>query len=117
MKFYSYNKCGTCRKAKKYLEEKGIAFKEFDITETAPPKTLLKQAIAAKGLKKLFNTSGVVYKEMKLKDKVATMSEKEALELLSSNGRLVKRPFAVDGDRVTIGFQVDEYDSVWASGK
>jgi len=117
MKFYSYNKCGTCRKAKKYLEDNEIAFKEFDITETPPPKTVLKKAIKEKGLKKLFNTSGVVYKEMKLKDKTPTMSEKEALELLSSNGKLVKRPVAVDGDRITVGFQPEEYDSVWGSGK
>ncbi|QPJ64880.1 MAG: arsenate reductase family protein [Candidatus Nitrohelix vancouverensis] len=114
MKFYGYNKCGTCRKAKKFLEEQGVSFTEYDITETPPPKSALKRAIKERGIKKLFNTSGVQYKELKMKDKVGSMSEAEALEILSTNGRLVKRPIAFDSDSVTVGFNEDEYRSVWA---
>lgn len=79
-----------------------------------PPKSALKRAIKERGIKKLFNTSGVQYKELKMKDKVGSMSEAEALEILSTNGRLVKRPIAFDSDSVTVGFNEDEYRSVWA---
>ena len=67
----------------------------------------------AKGLKKLFNTSGVQYRELKIKDKLKSMTETEAINLLASNGRLIKRPIAVDGDRITVGFDADEYKQVW----
>lgn len=113
MKLYSYSKCGTCRKAKKFLDEHNIAYEEFDITETPPPLAVLKRALAAKGLKKLFNTSGVQYKELKIKDKLPGMSESDALALLASNGRLVKRPVAVGKDAVTVGFDPEEYQAVW----
>jgi Spx/MgsR family transcriptional regulator len=113
MKFYGYNKCGTCRKAKTFLDEKNIQYTDFDITLTPPPKSVLKLAMRAKGMRKLFNTSGVQYKELNMKDKIGAMSEAEAIELLAGNGRLVKRPIAVDKDRVTVGFNVEEYESVW----
>jgi arsenate reductase len=67
----------------------------------------------AKGMRKLFNTSGVQYKELGMKDKIGSLSEAEAIDLLAGNGRLVKRPIAVDKDRVTVGFNLDEYESVW----
>lgn len=114
MKFYGYNKCGTCKKAEKFLDGKGVAYQAIDITETPPPKKVLKQAIARYGLKKLFNTSGVQYKELNMKDRLKTLTEAEALDLLSTNGRLVKRPVAVDGDTVTVGFNEDEYKQTWA---
>ena len=113
MKFYGYNKCGTCRKAQKFLDAKRIAYKDHDITVTPPPKTVLKKAIKERGIKKLFNTSGVQYKELKIKDKIKDMTEAEALDLLAGNGRLIKRPIAVDGDRITVGFKEEEYNSTW----
>jgi arsenate reductase len=113
MKLYSYNKCGTCRKAKKFLDASGVLYDEIDITETPPPKTVLRQAIKVKGIKKLFNTSGEQYKKLKIKDKVGRMTEAQAITLLSGNGRLVKRPVAVDGSRVTVGFDENEFKEVW----
>jgi len=113
MKFYGYNKCGTCRKAKTFLDEKNIKYTDINITLTPPPKSILKRAMKAKGMRKLFNTSGVQYKELKIKDKIGAMTENQAIDLLAGNGRLVKRPIAVDKDRVTVGFDLEEYESVW----
>ncbi len=117
MKLYSYNKCGTCRKAIKYLEGKNIKFELIDITETPPSKQILKSGVKVKGLQKLFNTSGVQYRELKIKDKIKTMTEAEALDLLASNGRLIKRPVAVDKDKITVGFDPDEFKKIWGKGK
>ena len=114
IKFYHYNKCGTCRKAKKFLDDYGISHQEVDITLNPPPKTILKKALRVKGIKKLFNTSGVEYRERKLKDCIDTMTEAQALELLSTSGRLIKRPVTVDGNRLTVGFDPKEYKKVWA---
>ena len=114
MKFFSYNKCGTCRKAKKILDAYKLSYDEIDITETPPPKSVLKKAIKARGMKKLFNTSGEQYKKLRIKDKIGVMTEAQAIELLSSNGRLVKRPIAVDGNRITVGFNEIEYKAVWS---
>jgi arsenate reductase len=114
MKFFSYNKCGTCRKAKKILDAYKVSYDEIDITETPPPKSVLKKAIKARGMKKLFNTSGEQYKKLRIKDKIGAMTEAQAIELLSRNGRLVKRPIAVDGNRITVGFNEIEYKEVWS---
>lgn len=114
MKFFSYNKCGTCRKAKKILDAYKLSYDEIDITETPPPKSVLKKAIKARGMKKLFNTSGEQYKKLRIKDKIGAMTEAQAIELLSRNGRLVKRPIAVDGNRITVGFDEIEYKEVWS---
>ena len=113
MKVYSYSKCGTCRNAIKDLEAKKIQFEVIDITENPPSKTVLKSAVKAKGLQKLFNTSGVQYRELKIKDKLKLMTEAQAIDLLASNGRLIKRPIVVDKDKITIGFNADEYKQVW----
>ena len=113
MKVYSYSKCGTCRNAIKDLEEKKIKFEVIDITENPPSKKVLKSAVKAKGLQKLFNTSGVQYRELKIKDKLKSMTEAQAIDLLASNGRLIKRPIVVDKDKITIGFNADEYKQVW----
>lgn len=75
MKFFSYNKCGTCRKAKKILDAYKVSYDEIDITETPPPKSVLKKAIKLKGMKKLFNTSGEQYKKLRIKDKIGDMTE------------------------------------------
>jgi arsenate reductase len=114
MKFFSYNKCGTCRKAKKILDVYKLSYEEIDITETPPPKSVLKKAIKARGMKKLFNTSGEQYKKLRIKDKIGSMTEAQAIELLSGNGRLVKRPIAVDGNRITVGFDEIEYKEIWS---
>ncbi|HAX45495.1 MAG TPA: Spx/MgsR family RNA polymerase-binding regulatory protein [Nitrospinaceae bacterium] len=114
MKLYFYNKCGTCRKAKKFLDAKNMSYDEIDITEKPPTKSILKRAIAVKGMKKLFNTSGEQYKKLKIKDQIGTMTVAQAIDLLSGNGRLVKRPIAVDGDRITVGFDESEYKEVWS---
>ena len=113
MKVFSYNKCGTCRNAIKYLEAKKLKFEVIDITENPPSKKILKSAIKAKGLQKVFNTSGVQYRELRIKDKLKSMTEIEAIDLLSSNGRLIKRPIAVNKDKITVGFNIDEYKEIW----
>jgi len=113
MKVYSYSKCGTCRNAIKDLEAKKIKFEVIDITENPPSKKVIKSAIKAKGLQKVFNTSGVQYRELRIKDKIKSMTEAQAIDLLASNGRLIKRPIAVDKDKITIGFNADEYKQVW----
>jgi arsenate reductase len=113
MKVYSYSKCGTCRNAIKDLEAKKIKFEVIDITENPPSKKVLKSAVKAKGLQKVFNTSGVQYRELKIKDKIKSMTEAQAIDLLASNGRLIKRPIAVDKNKITIGFNADEYQQVW----
>ena len=113
MKVFSYNKCGTCRNAIKYLEAKKIKFEVIHITENPPSKNILKSAVKAKGLQKVFNTSGVQYRELKIKEKLKSMTESEAIDLLASNGRLIKRPIAVDKGKVTVGFHIDEYKKVW----
>ena len=108
---YAYKNCGTCRKALKWLDEHGIAYKTLAVRETPPTKTELKRMLKEVGdIRKLFNTSGGDYKALKLKDKLPKMSEKEALDLLRGNGNLVKRPFALDAKSGVVGFKED----VWA---
>ena len=114
MKLFSYKQSGTCRKAKNLLDTYKVSCNEIDITENPPPKSILKNAIKIKGIKKLFNTSGEQYKTLGIKDKIGTMTEKQAIDLLAGNGRLIKRPIAVDGDRLTVGFDEDEYKEVWS---
>lgn len=116
IRFYGYNKCGTCRKAKKFLAEHGVEFADIDITQTPPPKTVLKQALRARSLKKLFNTSGLQYKELNIKEKLKTLTDAQALDLLAGNGRLVKRPVVVEKDRITVGFEEAEFQAVWGEG-
>jgi len=110
-KFYQYAKCSTCVKAKKFLEAKGVEYKDIAIVETPPTKTDLKTMLKAYDgdLKKLFNTSGLVYREMNLKDKMPKMTESQAFELLSKNGKLVKRPFLISDQASMVGFKEDEW--------
>jgi arsenate reductase len=115
VKFYTYNKCSTCRKAKKFLEENDISFKEIDLIEDPPSKAVLKKALNGRELRKLFNTSGVQYRELKIKDKLKEMTESQALDLLAGNGKLIKRPIAINGGTVTVGFDEGEYKNVWIS--
>lgn len=105
MLFIHYPKCTTCKKAKKWLEEQNISLEERDIKEKPPTYSELRSWHQASGLplKKFFNTSGQVYKSMNLKDKLKDMSEEEQLQLLATDGMLVKRPIVVDGDKIYIG--------------
>ena len=111
MLFLYYPKCSTCRKAKKWLDEHDINYTERHIVENHPTYDELKEWYSKSGLplKKFFNTSGILYKEMQLKDKLSTMSEEEQLELLATNGMLVKRPLIVSGDTVLVGFKESEW--------
>ena len=106
-----YRKCSTCQKALKWLEEIGVAFEERPIVEENPTYEELKAWYAKSGLplKKFFNTSGLLYKELGLKDKLAQMSEDEQLQLLATNGMLVKRPLVVGKDYVLTGFKEKEW--------
>ena len=107
-----YRKCSTCMKALKWLEENHVEFVERPIKEENPTYEELKEWHAKSGLplKKFFNTSGLIYKEMQLKDKLPTMTEEEQLQLLATNGMLVKRPLVVGEDFVLTGFKEKEWE-------
>ena len=106
-----YRKCSTCMKALKWLEENQVEFEERPIVEENPTYEELKEWYQKSSLplKKFFNTSGMLYKEMKLKDKLPEMSEEEQLKLLATNGMLVKRPLVVGEDFVLTGFREKEW--------
>lgn len=112
---YEYSKCGTCRSAVKWLKEAGYNVLQIPIFEEPPTADELKLLVDRSGLelKKFFNTSGEVYKELKLKDKLPSMSEEEKYALLASNGRLIKRPITTDGKKVTVGFKPELYSEAW----
>lgn len=112
--FLHYPLCGTCRKAGKWLKENGISYKSRLIVEENPTQEELTLWIARSGLpvRKFFNTSGVVYKEMQLKEKLPAMSEAEQVALLATNGKLVKRPLLVGDDLVLVGFRPEEWEKL-----
>lgn len=109
--FIEYPKCSTCQKAKKWLADNQIAFEDRHIVEKNPSKEELKQWYERSGLalKRFFNTSGQLYRQMELKDKLPSMPEEEQLELLASNGMLVKRPLIISEDTVLVGFKEAEW--------
>ena len=116
LKLYTYKNCGTCRKAVKWLHARGIAYREVPIRETPPSRAELKRVLAAVdgNIRKLFNTSGGDYKSLGLKDRLPAMSEKDALELLTTNGNLVKRPVALGEGVATVGFDEAVWESLFA---
>lgn len=119
VKMYGYDKCGTCRDTVKWLKAQEIEITEaVPLFETPPTVSELGELLKLSGLgiKKFFNTSGEVYKELNLKDKLPSMTEEEMLDLLASNGRLIKRPIVTDGHKVTLGFKKDVFEDVWAKG-
>lgn len=113
--YYGYPNCGTCRKAKAWLEEQGVTYHDVHIVESPPSKEELKKMVETSGLplKKFFNTSGLKYRELQLKDKIPTMTEDEQFELLSSEGMLIKRPIVTDGTKVTLGYKESEFQEKW----
>jgi len=109
-----YPKCGTCQKAEKWMKTNGIDYTYRPIKEENPTKEELKVWIAKSGLpvSRFFNTSGLLYKEFNMKDKVKTLSEDELMDILASNGKIVKRPILVAGDKVLVGFKEDEWNAI-----
>ena len=112
--FVEYPKCTTCKKAKAWLENNGIEFEDRHIVENNPTYEELKLWYEKSGLpiKKLFNTSGMLYKEMNLKEKLDSMDDDEKLKLLATNGMLVKRPVVVKGDTVFFGFKEADWEKL-----
>ncbi|MEC1178949.1 arsenate reductase family protein [Metasolibacillus meyeri] len=115
IQFYQYPKCSTCKKAQKWLDDQHIAYESIHIVEETPTKEQLQAIYETSGLplKKFFNTSGMKYKELGLKDKLPEMSEEEQLALLASDGMLIKRPLATDGKKVTLGFKESDFLESW----
>lgn len=113
MIFIEYPKCTTCKKAKKWLDDRGIEYTDRHIVEDNPTFDELKTWYEKSGLplKRFFNTSGLLYKSMELKDRLATMSENEQLTLLASNGMLVKRPLLITDNAVIPGFREKEWEN------
>ena len=110
LKVYEYDKCSTCKKALKFLETRKVPFERIPIVERPPSLAELKKMLGFVGqVRKLFNTSGLVYRELKLGAKLSSLSEAEALKLLASNGKLIKRPFALQADRGMVGFKEAEW--------
>lgn len=112
--FLQYPACDTCRKARKWLDEHGVAYVARHIVEQHPSEEELRIWVARSGLplKSFFNTSGLVYKEMQLKDKLPRLSEDEQLCLLASDGKLIKRPLLVGENLVLTGFRPEAWEEV-----
>ena len=111
MIFICYPKCSTCQRAKKYLDERGVSYTLRDIKLENPTREELRQWHERSGLelKKFFNTSGLQYRALSLKDRLPQMSEEEMLDLLASDGMLVKRPLLVGEDTVLVGFKQEQW--------
>ena len=116
MKLYQYPNCSTCRKAIKYLHEKAVSFDSINIVEQPPTKKELAAMLKLYDgeIRKLFNTSGLQYRELNLKQSLPSMSAEQAIDLLAGNGKLIKRPFLLspDGTRGIVGFKPDAWDSI-----
>ncbi|MBQ4108658.1 MAG: arsenate reductase family protein [Clostridia bacterium] len=114
MKFICYPKCTTCQKAKKWLDEHGIEYELRDIKLENPTRQELCEWYKKSGLplKKFLNTSGLLYKSLDLKNKIPSMTQDEILDLLASNGMLVKRPLLIEDDLVLVGFKEEEYKKI-----
>ena len=112
MLFVCYPKCSTCGKARKWLEENNISYEERDIKTENPTEEEIKTWHRQSGLplKRFFNTSGMIYRQMNLKEKLSAMSEEEQYQLLATDGMLVKRPILVDGQKVLVGFRQKEWE-------
>lgn len=114
MLFVNYPKCTTCKKAKAFLDNIGVSYQDRNIKEQNPTEEELTKWIKSSGLdvRRFFNTSGILYRSLGLKDKLDNMDDKEKIKLLASDGMLVKRPILIDGDKVLIGFKEKEWESL-----
>lgn len=114
IKVYQYPRCSTCRKALKFLDGRDVAYDAIDIVENPPNQTELKQMLTYfhGQIKRLFNTSGELYRALGLKDKLPTMGDDEAIALLSQHGKLIKRPFLLTGQGGTVGFKEEIWDAL-----
>jgi arsenate reductase len=112
MLFICYPKCTTCQRARKWLDGRNVPYEFRDIKLNNPTYEELKRLLAASGLpiKRFFNTSGLLYKSLNLKEKLPSMTDEECLNLLATDGMLVKRPIVVDGGLVLVGFRADEWE-------
>ena len=110
-----YPKCGTCQKAEKWLKTNGVEYAYRPIKEENPSKAELIEWLSKSGLpvNKFFNTSGLLYKEYNMKEKLKSLSEAELLDILASNGLIVKRPVLVTGDKVLVGFKEEEWKNLF----
>lgn len=117
LKIWHYAGCGTCKKARKYLEERGIEHELVPIVEQPPSLAQLKKLVKRSGLpvKRFFNTSGQSYRGGGFRDRLPTMSQDEALAALAADGKLIKRPLVDGGDFVLVGFKQDEWDEALSS--
>ena len=115
VKIYEYAKCSTCRKALKFLDAKKVAYEKVPIVDAPPSKAELSAMLKHVGgdLKRLFNTSGEVYRELGVSEKLKTMTKAQALDLLAKHGKLVKRPFVLAGDRGLVGFDEAQWRRVF----
>ena len=115
MLVFHYPKCSTCVKARKWLRDKNVEFTEKNIVEETPSVEELKKVLEDSGLpiKKLFNTSGMLYRELNIKEKMDTMSDDEKLKLLAENGMLIKRPIVLGDDFALVGFKESEWGNKW----
>lgn len=111
MKLYQYPNCSTCRKAVKFLNENGAEFESIDITKQPPSVPELNTMLASYDgdIRKLFNTSGLQYRELNMKEALPNMSASDAIELLSGNGKLIKRPFLINGDKGIVAFKEERW--------
>ncbi len=114
IKIYCYNKCSTCRKALKFLDEHNVEYNLKDIKEDYPTANEMKEIIKRSNLeiKKFFNTSGNVYKELNLKDKLEYMDDESKINLLTSNGMLIKRPLVITSDTILVGFKEELWNNL-----
>lgn len=115
VKFYQYKKCSTCVKAAKFLDKNNINYDAVDITEQPPSIEELKKMLVIYGgnIRKLFNTSGVQYRELNIKEKINTITDAQAISMLSKNGKLVKRPFLIKGKSGRVGFKEEEWKAIF----
>ena len=113
-KVYCYSRCSTCKKALKWLDDNNIKYEQIDIKEDHPDEATLRGLHKKSGLplKRFFNTSGMIYKEMELSKKLPDMSEDEQFKLLASDGMLVKRPLLITEDKVTTGFKENDWKEI-----
>lgn len=113
--FYWYPNCGSCKKAKKWFDDHNIEYNSVHIVEETPTKEEIIELVSKSGLpaKAFFNTSGRVYRELNMKDKIIDANIEEMASYLASDGMLIKRPIVTDGERVTVGFKEESYREHW----